>query len=62
MSKKNKSIPVPEPEKTELEYTLPSASMTDMTGIIPANITYEGERDSYSDVIPYIPRSQRPQQ
>ncbi|MBR1824281.1 MAG: hypothetical protein IJ779_08630 [Ruminococcus sp.] len=59
MSKKKKNIPVPDPERSELEYTLPSASMSDMTGLIPADITDEGERDSYNDVIPYIPRSER---
>jgi hypothetical protein len=57
MSKKKKNIPVPDPEKSELEYTLPSASMSDMTGLIPANITDEDDRESYSDVIPYIPHS-----
>ena len=62
MSKKNKNIPVPEPEKSELEYTLPSASMSDMTGLIPGNITDGNDIDSYSDVIPYIPRSQRTSQ
>ena len=59
MSKKNKNIPVPDPEKSELEYKLPSASMSDMTGLIPADITDEDERESYNDVITYIPRSQR---
>lgn len=58
MSKKKKNIPVPDPEKSELEYTLPSASMSDMTGLIPASAEDEEERESYSDVIPYIPRSQ----
>jgi hypothetical protein len=58
MSKKKKNIPVPDPEKSELEYTLPSASMSDMTGLIPVSAEDDEERESYSDVIPYIPRSQ----
>ena len=54
MSKKKKNIPLPEPEQSELEYTLPSASMSDMTGLIPANAADENNRDSYSDIIPYM--------
>ena len=59
MSKHKKHIPVPDPEKSEEGYTFPSASMSDLTGLIPASAEDEEERESYSDVIPYIPRSQR---
>ena len=58
MKKNKKHIPVPDPEKSELEYTLPSASMSDLTGLIPAHADGEDVRDPYNDVIPYIPRSQ----
>lgn len=53
--KKNKDIPVPEPDIQELEYVCPSASWGDMTGLIPANPTDKDTRDSYQDVYPYLP-------
>lgn len=57
MSKHKKHIPVPEPERNDEGYSFPSASMSDMTGLIPASVGDEDERESYSDVIPYIPHS-----
>lgn len=53
--KKNKKIPVPEPDKQELEYVCPSASWGDMTGIIPANPTDKETRDNYREIYPYLP-------
>lgn len=53
--KKNKDIPVPEPDTHELEYVCPSASWGDMTGLIPANPTDKDTRDSYQDIYPYLP-------
>lgn len=53
--KKNKNIPVPEPNTQELEYVCPSASWGDMTGLIPANPTDKNTRDSYQDIYPYLP-------
>lgn len=53
--KKNKNIPVPEPDTQELEYVCPSASWGDMTGLIPANPTDKDTRDSYQDIYPYLP-------
>ena len=57
MSKHKKHIPVPDPQKSDTEYSFPSASMSDLTGLIPASVGDEDEREPYSDVIPYIPRS-----
>lgn len=57
MSRKKRKIPVTPPENSELEYTLPSASMSDMTGLIPSSADDSAKRDAYDDIIPYIPRS-----
>ena len=57
MSKHKKHIPVPDPEKSEEGYTFPSASMSDLNGLIPASVSDKDDRESYSDVITYIPRS-----
>lgn len=53
--KKNKKIPVPEPDRQELEYVCPSASWGDMTGLIPANPTDKETRDNYQEIYPYLP-------
>ena len=53
--KKNKNIPIHEPDRQELEYVCPSASWGDMTGLIPANPTDKETRDSYQDIYPYLP-------
>lgn len=55
MIKNNKKIPVPDPEKSRLEYFCPSASWGDMTGLIPSGLENGGEIDSYEDVYPYLP-------
>ena len=55
MSKNNKKIPVPEPERNGLEYVCPSASWGDMTGLIPSGLENGCEIDSYEDVYPYLP-------
>lgn len=55
MSKRKKHIPVPEPEKQELEYVCPSASWGDMTGLIPADTDTDGSAESYGDLYPYLP-------
>lgn len=55
MSKqKKKNIPVPVPEKSSQEYLFPSASMSDMTGLIPASADDNFRRDAYSDILPYM--------
>ena len=53
MSRKNKNIPVPEPEKEE--YECPSASWSDMTGLIPYAAETPDDRSSYGEVYPYLP-------
>ena len=54
MSKQKKNIPIPPPEKDETEYKLPSASASDMTGLIPASADDNFKRDAYSDILPYM--------
>ena len=49
MSKHKKHIPVPEPERSEEGYIFPSASMSDLTGLIPASVSDEDDRESYSE-------------
>lgn len=53
--RRDKKIPVPEPDTQEIEYFCPSASWGDMTGLIPANPTDEEKRKSYNEVYPYLP-------
>lgn len=54
MNKKRK-IPVPEPDKQELEYVCPSASWGDMTGLIPANPNGDEQLFAYDKLYPYLP-------
>ncbi len=61
MNKKNKEIPVPDPNADRLKYNFPSASWGDMTGLIPYSADTEGERESYNDVYPYLPGEQKGQ-
>ncbi len=53
--KKDRKIPVPEPDRQGLEYVCPSASWGDMTGLIPANPTDKETRDNYQEIYPYLP-------
>lgn len=53
--RRKKSIPVPDPEKTELEYICPSASWGDMTGLIPAGESDDKVDEVYKDLYPYRP-------
>ena len=55
MSKRRKNIPVPDPEKQDLEYVCPSASWGDMTGLIPAETGDDSSRGSYSSLYNYLP-------
>ncbi|MCM1528620.1 MAG: hypothetical protein NC093_01325 [Alistipes sp.] len=51
-----KKIPVPEPDTEGMEYLFPSASWSDMTGIVPANNDPQTISESYEEVYPYLPR------
>ncbi|SEL45387.1 hypothetical protein SAMN02910353_02649 [Ruminococcus sp. YRD2003] len=53
--RRKKSIPVPEPEKQELEYVCPSASWGDMTGLIPAGECDDKVDEAYKELFPYRP-------
>lgn len=44
--------PTPEEEQDEALY---AASMTEMTGLIPSGRPDRDERDSYQDVLPWLP-------
>ncbi|MBQ8182017.1 MAG: hypothetical protein IJ010_08645 [Ruminococcus sp.] len=50
-----KKIPVPEPDKNDLEYVCPSASWGDMTGLIPAGSENHSELLSYEEMYPFLP-------
>lgn len=56
MNDKHRSIPVPDPNRQELEYVCPPASWGDMTGLIPAITEQDGARTSYQEMYPYLPR------
>ena len=55
MSRRKKSIPVPDPDKQGLEYVCPWASWCDMTGLIPANTGDDPADESYGDLYQYLP-------
>ena len=46
---------LPEEEPAVPEETMLTASVTEMTGLIPSGRPDEAERDSYQDVLPYFP-------
>lgn len=50
-----RKIPVPEPDKNNLEYVCPSASWGDMTGLIPAGPENHSELLSYEEMYPFLP-------
>lgn len=50
-------FPLPPDEE---ETLLASGSNTEMTGLIPAGRPDEAERESYQDVLPYLPHLGRP--
>lgn len=53
--RRKKSIPVPDPEKQGLEYVCPSASWSDMTGLIPAGDNDDPVDEAYKEILPYRP-------
>ena len=58
MNRKNSHIPVPDPDQDRLEYTCPSASWGDMTGLIPYAAANETQLDNYGEVYPFLPGQQ----
>lgn len=55
MNRKEMEIPVPDPNRNGLEYTCPSASWGDMTGLIPYAAADEQQLCNYGEVYPYLP-------
>ncbi|HOR22503.1 MAG TPA: hypothetical protein PLY43_07240 [Ruminococcus sp.] len=58
MSRRKKGIPVPDPEKPDLEYVCPAASWGDMTGLIPAGSPEKDQRGAYQELYPYLPEGE----
>ncbi|MBQ8959934.1 MAG: hypothetical protein IJ071_01810 [Ruminococcus sp.] len=55
MSRRKKGIPLPDPEKPDLEYVCPAASWGDMTGLIPEGSSDSSKRSAYQELYPYMP-------
>ena len=52
----NRRFPFPEPDKNDLKYVCPSASWSDMTGLIPTGPENHIELDFYEEMYPFLPR------
>lgn len=50
-----RKIPVPEPDKNDLEYVCPPASWGDMTGLIPTAPESRSDLNSYEELYPFLP-------
>ena len=48
-------LPVPEEEPSLPEETMFTGAVAEMTGLIPPGRPDEAQRDSYQDVLPWLP-------
>lgn len=56
MKREELDIPVPDPRRQRgLEYTCPSASWGDMTGLIPYAAEDDAQLSNYDELYPYLP-------